>query len=453
MGSDPQARGSAAGLRIFLGLTEIAGYYTSLERALRELGADATLVDLSDHPFRYGSSPTNRLARWTMRASRRRAVAHSRAAKNGWKVVEGALRVALLLWAAARFDVFVFGFSTTFLGRPAFELPLLRLLGKRIIGVFHGSDSRPPYLDGSLMAADRGRTVQDCIALAAKTKRRVAVIDRYADWVIDHPLTAHFHERPCVEWLALGIPGAQNGSRRTEPFRRVASTSRSVRILHSPSHPEAKGTVRIRRAIEVLRSKGHAIDFVEIVGRPNAEVLDALTSCDFVVDQLYSDTPMAGFAAEAARFGKPAVVGGYGGEELHRSVPEWAVPPSLYCDPEEIEDAIERLVVDERYRSELGARAREFVQEQWAPRVVAERYLRLISGDVPAEWIFDPSRIRYVGGCCFPAERLHALVREVVALGGREALQLADKPELETLLVEFANPQHEAVLVACSSGS
>jgi hypothetical protein len=103
-----------------------------------------------------------------------------------------------------------------------------------------------------------------------------------------------------------------------------------------------------------------------------------------------------------------------------------------------MEAAIETLIVDTAYRHELGAKAKQFAETNWAPKAVAARYLRLIHGDVPADWLFDPRQLRYLHGCGLPEARTKELVREVIACGGVDALQLQDKPELERLFVEFA---------------
>jgi hypothetical protein len=450
---DDRARAARRRPRVFLGLTEIAGYYGNLRRGLEELGLSATLVTLSAHPFRYAGESSHWLARWTRSVLRRRVATPTAASARRFLLaaVEGVLRASMFVWAAARFDAFVFGFGTTFLGRPAVELRILRLLGKRVVCVHHGSDSRPPYLDGSLMAADRNRSTADCIALTRATKARVAAVDRFADWVVEHPLAAHFHERPCVQWLAIGIPYVADASARVEGA--AATAERPVRVLHSPSHPDAKGTAQIEAAIARLQARGHAIDFIQITGRPHAEVARELARCDLVVDQLYSDTPMAGFATEAANYGKPAVVGGYGADEMRRMIPPPLWPPSAYCHPDELEETLERLVTDAEQRSALGRRAQAFVRRCWSPRRVAERFVRLFDGDVPAEWLFDPREVRYAHGCAVAEVRARALVRDVVALGGAAALQVVDKPDLEAALLDFARGRRDVPAAVCSSSS
>jgi hypothetical protein len=435
--SKPGAGRARRPRRVFLGPVEVAGYYRNLKAGLAELGVDATVVDLTDHPFRYGGAPQRGLAALAARALRTRLAVPpgARARRLGWLAVEASLRALLFAWAAARFDAFVFSFGTTILGLPAVELPLLRRLGKTIVSVHHGSDSRPPYLDGSLMAGDRGRTAEDCVRLARVTKSRVARLDRYAHWVVDNPLSSQFHERPCVNWFAIGVPYV--GAPEAGPSA-GRDGGAAVRVLHSPSHPEAKGSDRIGDVVARLIAKGHAIDFVQITGRPHADVARELAACDFVIDQLYSDTPMAGLATEATHFGKPSVVAGYGAPAFGRFIPDEMMPPTAYCHPDDVEATVERLVVDAEFRRALGRRAEEFVRTRWSLPSVARAYLRLFEHAAPADWLFDPREVEYVHGGALTEARARTLVANVIAAGGPASLLVADKPALERRLVEFA---------------
>jgi hypothetical protein len=150
---------------------------------------------------------------------------------------------------------------------------------------------------------------------------------------------------------------------------------------------------------------------------------------------------MAGFAAEAAFHGKPAVVGGYYAGCIRRDVQADWIPPSLYCHPDEVEQAICKMIVDKNYRLELGREARAFVETRYGPQRVASRYLRLIEGDVPREWLYDPMDIRYLHGLGLSESQVRELVRAVIQKGGVAALQLDDKPELRDMFVAFAFDQ------------
>ena len=93
---------------------------------------------------------------------------------------------------------------------------------------------------------------------------------------------------------------------------------KNFRILHAPSNPNFKGTEEIRNTIKCLKNENIDFEYIEITNASNEKVLAELKACDLVIDQLYSDTPMATLAAEAAYCGKPTIVGGYGFEELKK---------------------------------------------------------------------------------------------------------------------------------------
>ena len=193
----------------------------------------------------------------------------------------------------------------------------------------------------------------------------------------------------------------------------------------------------VRTAVERARSAGANVDLEIVTGRPNREVLAAIAASDFVVDQVYSDSPLSGFAAEAAALGRPAVVGGYAWDELRRVTPPEVMPPSHVCPPEDLADGILRLANDHAYRRELGERSRRFVTERWTPSAVARRFLALFAGEAPESWWFDPASVAYTRGMGMSEQRARDSVREVVETSGAAGLGVGDKPDLERRLVEF----------------
>jgi hypothetical protein len=425
--------------RVFIGLTEVAGYFGNLQRGLEELGVETTYLDLSGHPFDYRRpSPLGRWGRTSIRLAARADASPGwqyRFWRTVWLVTflfQMPVRLALLVRAAMRHDAFIFS-SDTFLPRNL-DLRFLRLLRKRMVVTFTGTDHRPPYLDGWLNATGRGSDGSELAERTEKVFRRVRTFERYADEIVALPASSHFHTRPIVDFLRVGIPfPALAEAHGPNPFR-----GEGVRILHSPSNPVGKGSALIRAAIDELRGRGHAIDYFEIVRRPHHEVLAALRHCDFVVDEVYSDTPMAGFATEAAAFGKPAVVTGYYAELIGEQLPAEAIPPSVFDVPDRLVESIERLVVDEAFRRGLGERARAFVLDYWTPTAVARRYLRILDGDVPADWRWNPARQRYLYGWGMTREHVAAAVRGLTGAAGRDALGLSHNSALEARMLEMA---------------
>jgi glycosyltransferase involved in cell wall biosynthesis len=431
--------------RIFIGLMEISGYFSNLNKGLKQQGADSVFVDYGGHPYKYGGDDVPdapvKLLKWSLnkwKASFKSNILIRRFYWLLWRISQ----FVVFAWALIRYDVFIFGFNTSFLHFNGFhyDFPILKMFRKKIICVYLGSDSRPSYLDGSIIGhitdKDGMIDIARCAQLAEKTKKNLLNVEKYADYIINFPPQAHFHERPFVSGLMIGIPFELNVKKDDASGDRCLENK--VRILHSPSDPIARGTDNIRSVIAALKSKGYDIEFIEITGKPHQVVLDELSRCDFIVDSLYSDTPMAMFSTEAAWYGKPAVMSGYYSKYVRDDVPEDKIPPSLFCDISEIEQAIEKMIVDVDYRKWMGERARDFVRREWNIKTVAERYMKLVEDNAPAEWFYDPCRNGYLYGGGLHEEKLKRILRELIDYGGIVALQLSDKPLLEKKFGELA---------------
>jgi len=432
--------------RVFIGLGDVAGYYRGLERGFHEIGVEARFYDESAHPFGYGK--VGFLGRLSS------AIEAARAAHGG---AEPAVKVAclrtvrlvahtwLFAWAIVRYDVFIFGGGDTLLRRR--ELPILRRLGKRIVWVFTGSDHRPPYLNGRLVRSAIENGLEPLLRETAETAERVRIAEQYADVIVAAASSAQFHRQPFVHFIAMGIaaPNPQLIQASATVFQ-----GKGLRILHCPSDPISKGTSLVRRHIAELRVAGREIDYVEMTGKPNAEVLAALRDCDFVIDELYSDTPMGVFATEAGRLGKPVVVAGYYARQYKRDLASLGeIPPTLFCEPEQAGEAIRLMVDDEPFRTELGQRAAEFVCQHWSPTEVARRYLRLIDGDIPAEWWCDPTSSDYVMGWGLTEALWHQGLRALVGAAGVEPLAAAASPALRKAIeLVAAEPADETLATA-----
>ena len=349
----------------------------------------------------------------------------------------------VLVHAFPRYDAFIFLYGQT-ITNSAFELWLLKRFRRKIIFVYVGSDVRPPYMDGGLFpgaATDQLPSAAALMRAVRQSKRNIQLHERYADHLVNSPSTAHFHERPYINWFALGIPKALTACSQI-PSRQTCRSG-VVRILHSPSHPLAKGTADILEMLDNLRRKGHSIELVKVQGMPNDVVLQELARCDFIVDQLYADTPLAAFATEAAFFGKPAVVGGYFAASVTECIEPDDIPPSLFVTPNDLEMAIERLVVDSSFRLQLGEQARQFVISRWSLTGVAGRYLQLLNDDIPDHWLCDPAAVSYLSGSGLPERRTRRLLVLLLDRFGASALQVQDKPGLEAALIEFARVGEE----------
>jgi glycosyltransferase involved in cell wall biosynthesis len=418
--------------RVFIGLREVAGFGRGLKAGFDQLGIDSVFLNIGYNPFEYEVRNNPAWANQLSSASSRlgKHFTGSWLKRILWiGFFQNLFAAPAFLWALWRYDAFIFGSVATFFF--FLELPILKLFGKTVIFVFLGSDSRPVYLNGYVMTDAELPTIRKGIKLARLQKLVISIIERFATYLVNIPPQSHYHTRPIVNGYLMGLPAEYSQAEVANP----QPGGDVIRILHAPSKPGPKGTVRIREAIASLKAKGHRFEYIEISGRSHAEVLAEIQRCSFVVDELYSDTPLAGFATEAAFFGKPAVVGSYYASQIHEVLRPEQMPPSLFIDPDQIEASIERLITDRAMREDLGRKALAFIREHWAAKRVAEKYLALIEGRVPRDWFFDPGSIRYREGCGLSREAAQAIIRPFLALGGRRALQLHDKPRLEELFL------------------
>jgi hypothetical protein len=63
--------------------------------------------------------------------------------------------------------------------------------------------------------------------------------------------------------------------------------------------------------------------------------------------------------------------------------------------------------------------------------------VRLLEGDVPPVWLFDPRETDYLHGCGLPEEAARQVGRRLLDLYGVDVFQVKDKPALERALVAF----------------
>ena len=390
-----------------------------LATGLREIGCPTTCADLSGHPFDYEAAGW-----WSSVAGflgkRRRDSSGLRRAF--WESQLWILTGSVVVWALRRHDVFVIAALPAAAALPT--TALLRLAGKRLIVVFSGSDSRPPYLDGFQPVTRSGDTAA-LERATARQRRAVRSMERWAHVVVSHTASSHFLTRPFVPFLLMGIAAPEQRVPSPVPQSDVA------RVVHAPSDPIGKGSAVVRAAVEELQAEGLQIKLIELSGVPHSEVLLELARADLVVDQVFSDQPIPGLATEASSMAKPVVIGGYDWQVLRREIPAPAWPPTVQVHPGGMKSAIRDLATDPKLRISAGLNAQEFVNRRFRPTQVATRFLELARRDPPPEMLFNPSDIAAIHGCGLSRDRRRELIDSLVTGYGISALGLADKPQLE----------------------
>jgi glycosyltransferase involved in cell wall biosynthesis len=423
--------------RIFIGYSEIAGYCSSLAYSFNELGQKAHFCNLLPNKY----YPAGKL---TVIESMLKRHLRSRAGKNRVssflrRNLKKNLLKLLLHEMKTRYDVFIFiGTYSPFFEN---ERGLLKGIGKTIVSVFLGSDSRPLYLN-ALYYDKYGTDYHEFAKAIIKQHEEIKRIEDGSDFVICHALSAHFLSRPFVRFMALGFPKVIGDNSADGPSQKVENSvfgknaiDETLKILHAPTAPKYKGSEKIAHIIEELREEGIAVKLKTITEKPNREVIQALRECDLVIDELYSDTPLAGFAHEAGQFAKLPIVGSYA--EAKDFFGD-SIPPSMFIHPDELKENVRALFHDRGALAEKGEALKEFIDTEWNPAAVAMRYIRLINNRGQKEWYTSPSEIRYVRGWGIEERELRGKLKALISNTGADTLCMHEKPELELALLSFA---------------
>lgn len=412
--------------RIFIGFTEISGIYGGLTNILQKNGYPVTFFCRKDHPFQY----TQNTDKGPYALYKKfRTLREETTRKNIFKKILYLSAEWLFYWIAfikATFthDVFIFAFGQSFLPHEI-DLVILKLLKKRVICIIaHGTDARPAFMDGGRIM---GHSLQDLANISKSQKRRIAFIEKHATVVVGAPTTSQFLSKKAINTFALGAPVSPVTAEWKNQGEKDAKKDDHTHILHAPSAPAQKGTEIIRSTISALQDEGYKIRYTELINLTNHEVIETIDSCDFVVDQMYSDAPMARLGAEAAFLKKPTIVAGY---EFYLDTPHEDTPPSYGCHPDKLREAIVDLITNPQKRDEIGHSAHRFVVKHWSPEAVGKQYIRLIEDDINEDFYFDPRDYKTIYGWGCDYNTLRETYSALVENYGIECLCLNHRPDL-----------------------
>lgn len=400
--------------RIFMGYIDICGIYRTYERTLRQAGYQVTFVNLGVEHYK-GPTPLPWPANFYRWAARRGAAGSTSAVGDRFLLYFSIL--LMLAWQALCFDLFLFKSGKGMSSSQA-DIRILRKLGKTIIFTYHGSDSRPSYLTPSTDGAAADSTREKADFLAATRGM--------ANFVIDSPTSAHLQRQRCLLRQVYFNPLPLWRRAEPDPPGFVSRfQGNGVRILHCPSDPALKGSDIIRAGIQSLVQEGFAIDYVEIVGAPNEEVLAHIKLADIAVDEMFSDNYGGVFATECVTVGTPVIVGGYALEALNRAVPVKYRLPTIYTHPGAFLETLRSLLAEPKRLHGLSEQMAVYRDEVFSPGHLSERLTDLWRQE-PVGWsFFEPDNIDYFDGAAAKRERVAANIRAVIEQHGEDALCLS----------------------------
>lgn len=340
--------------RVFIGPVEIANVSAILANALRQSGLKITVVTT-------GTPPLSARMKYDKVLD-----------FQGLNILQKAFKYLPHFFEFfLRHDAYIFMFGYSLVPYNL-DLPVLKLLGKKTVMWFHGSDIRNYE---ALRAAVAKAGLSHYLTSAAKDKdtgpqalrrklRRIHMAESWADIRIAQPsfaqlLTRQYHHI----LLPIDLKNIRyNNLPNPQPV-----------VLHAPSAPQLKGTSYVMEAVDRLRSEGQRFHFHLLRNRSNIEVREMLSGADIAVDQLFA-TECGMFALEAMAAGC-AVLGG--------NVPEFSGYPRelpvIHTDPDNVYDNLKMLLENPELRRELGAKGRKYVEKYHDSMKIADDIVRLLT--------------------------------------------------------------------------
>ncbi|KKN80844.1 hypothetical protein LCGC14_0325080 [marine sediment metagenome] len=420
--------------RILITPMEVAGVGANLQSGFRALGIDADLGWCEDHVFNYDcdivGGPVWELVRHLGNATKKPGMMRYLAF-----ILNIPIRWVLLVNVLFKYDRFIFFFGKTITG-TSIDLILIRALKKKSIVVFLGSDARPPYLNGKYFT-QRPRRSSFWSRLKWQSRKRISVVrraEKYATATVNALGTSHFHTKPFVDWFYVGLPT----NLAATPSLFEDWPDGPLRLLHAPSSPQSKGTLEIETAIINLQRKGYKIEYRKLQNLSNKQVLNQIDWCHLVVDQLFSDTPLAGLACEAAARGKPAIVGSYLANDKGLHFRNLSFHMETFCHPDDFTALLLRIANRDIDLPDLGNGLYQFIRKQWNATAVAGRYMDIFEDTLPRAAMVDPVDNKCVMGHGMRGQYLPRFLQEYIDAKGIDALGLKYNPEMESEIIRLA---------------
>lgn len=424
-------------IRIYIGNGEIAGYFGRLEKGFSRLGIQADFWPVYKNRFRYQKSDNRliKLHQWLFSLYKSPGF-FPKLLRPLPLFIMLILNLIIFIHALANYNVFILNYQHLF---NYLELPVLKFFRKKIIFVFFGSDIRPAYLSGnyikSKFSGEKG--MERCHKHVRNQVRMVRMVERYADYIINHPPTGLYHTRPFISWLNIGFPSDdENGVNNAEPNAIPYG-------IHAPSDRLGKGTDKIQEILFRLHREGLLFKLEIVENKPNRVVLEKLKKCDFVIDELYSDIPLGGLGIEAAFYGKMVFNSGYYARYIRNDHDPDVIPPDVFCEPHQLENQLRNYLAGTEHQR-TGQKLSEFVKRRYLPESVASKYLQLISGRAPMRWFYHPLRINFFLGYGIEKEELRTFLRSYVKKYGIKELYISNSELLLDRLLFFLHEPADA---------
>ena len=255
----------------------------------------------------------------------------------------------------SEYDVFHFIYGRS-LALDHSDLPSYKMLGKKVVMSFMGSDVR--RYSEAVKLNPYWKLIKDNyfgklgLLNEENTKRHVEFLGKYiTDCFVDYELYEYvkdYFQNIHYARIAVDISSIPMVI-ENKNFKPI--------IIHAPSSYEGKGTKFIVKAIDELKEK-YDFDFILIQNMKHEDAMKIYEKADIVIDQIICGS-YGTFAVESMAMGKSVIcwISDFMKEKYPKEL------PIICANPEDIKEKIELLIKDYELRKELGIKGRQYAQK------------------------------------------------------------------------------------------
>lgn len=333
--------------KVFLGLENIAGIFTSLKKGFEKNGITAEFFSLNEHIYGYKTD---------------KVITYS----NNF-LLRKFQKFFLLMKLLVKFDYFIFDSTGSLL--PGYkDIKLFRFFGKKTMVIFTGCDIRLP----EKVAQFKWNPCSDCtdsyknfVGCMLKTKpQKIKAIEESFDVLVSAEEAAGSLSKKYIPALfPVNI----------DKFVYTGSNpGKKLKILHAPSNPEYKGTKYILAAIDKLKTE-FDFEFRIIKDVSIEELYKEIENSDLIIDQM-----LVGFyglfSIESMAMGKPVVC--YIRPDIYEKLP--TDMPVINADPDTLYTVLKDILSAPSKLIEIGKKSREYIEQYHNAEKTAKIYYDLL---------------------------------------------------------------------------
>lgn len=267
-----------------------------------------------------------------------------------------------------RYNTFHFYYGTTLFPRQ-WDLPLYRFFGKKVVMEYLGNDVQGYQVSVSkykwtninhFIPADQAE------AYDRANHKRLRYETEFVDkQLVYAPVNSEFVSGSEVLPLAIDTLDF--------PFSKMVLSS-PIKIMHAPTHRAFKGTDFILDALERLIQEGEPIEIMLVEGVTHEQLKKKYAECHLFIDQI-----MGGWygtaSIEAMSIGRPVICSIR--KEYFQYIDYGEKIPIIHADPDNIYEAIKKLLRDPSSLKALGLKSRQFVEEVHELKKVTKRLIQI----------------------------------------------------------------------------